>query len=126
MKCKFDSYLRRHRIVTNVSSKTIWEYLKNGEEFNKIIEKVPDEFYNWVKKTKEKLENQYLYIENEARKEFVDIYYYGNMVGRREFAMVAKDNKYRSILFAIYDNKKYDYMIWNMIKPGYDGDDDLN
>lgn len=130
MKWKFDSYLRLHRIVTNVSSKTIWEYLKNGENFEKMLEHVPDEFYNWVKTTKLDLESKYSQIEKEALLEFVDLYYYGNLVGRKEFAMVAKDNKYRSLLFAIYDHKKYDYIIWNMIKPdyekpfanGYDGD----
>ena len=34
-----------------ISSKVIWEYLRTGKSFDEILQRVPDEFYNWVKKT---------------------------------------------------------------------------
>ena len=45
--------------LTNISSRDIWEYLKDGKPMDEILDKVPDEFYNWVKDTKEELLNQY-------------------------------------------------------------------
>jgi RNA ligase len=56
LKMKFEEYVRLHRILTNVSSKNIWEYLKTGQDMAEILEKVPDEFYQWVRSTKEALQ----------------------------------------------------------------------
>ncbi|MEL7147858.1 MAG: T4 RnlA family RNA ligase, partial [Bacteroidota bacterium] len=45
LKVKFDEYQRIHRILTCVSSISIWEYLKEGKPLDEILERVPDEFY---------------------------------------------------------------------------------
>ena len=57
IKVKFDEYKRLHRILTNVSTRNIWEYLKEGKGLNEIIDRVPDEFYEWVKGVEEGLTN---------------------------------------------------------------------
>jgi len=51
MKIKFDEYVRLHRILTNISNRDIWEYLKDDKPFDELLEKVPDEFNDWVKET---------------------------------------------------------------------------
>ena len=64
MKIKGEEYKRLHRILTNISNRDIWEYLKDGKPLDEILDKVPDEFYNWVKETKNTLETDYSKIEN--------------------------------------------------------------
>jgi RNA ligase len=51
MKIKGDEYCRLHRILTNISNRDLWEYLKHNKRLDEILEKVPDEFYKWVKDT---------------------------------------------------------------------------
>jgi len=50
VKVKFSEYLRLHKIVTGVSNLVIWEHLAEGRSFDDLLDKVPDEFYEWVKK----------------------------------------------------------------------------
>jgi hypothetical protein len=48
IKIKGEEYVRLHRIITNISNKDIWEYLKDNKPFDELLEKVPDEFNEWV------------------------------------------------------------------------------
>lgn len=122
VKVKFDEYVRLHRILTQVSNKSIWEYLKDGDQdLNEILDRVPDEFYNYVKKIKEDLLAQFSDIEIRAIDCFisrpVDIIRSGN---RKEFALWAQTQKYPTLLFNILDEKKLAPAIWKMIKPKYE------
>lgn len=126
VKIKFDEYIRLHKIITNVSNKTIWEALKNGNGINQIIENVPDEFYLWVKKTINELEDKYNIIELEGLRKFKDIIFEisdnnldHKLYTKKEFALKAKEYKYPSLLFYMYDGKNYSEHIWKIIKPNY-------
>lgn len=119
VKVKFEEYVRLHRILTNVSNKTVWEHLKNKHDFDELLDKVPDEFYDWLMATVKDFKYKYFEIEKSALKEFIHIYYFNQIKNRKEFALEAKESKYRSILFNIYDVKEYDELIWRMIKPDY-------
>ena len=129
MKVKFDEYKRLHRILTNVSNKSIWEILKSGGDFKEIIEKVPDEFHNWLDKTKGDLIKKYNEIEETAKKEFKPVSDFSTM---KEFAEYVKKQTYPTILFKIRDNKDYSEWIWKQIRPTYskpfrdDKDDSLD
>lgn len=119
VKVKFTEYVRLHRILTNVSNKTVWEHLMNEYDFDELYDKVPDEFYDWLKRTIQDLKNQYLQIEKDAMEEFVQIFHVENINGRKEFALRASKSEYKTILFKIYDNDDYKQIIWKMIKPVY-------
>lgn len=126
IKVKFDEYVRLHKIITNVSNKTIWETLKNGNGIDQIIENVPDEFYLWVQKTIKELKNKYTQIELEGLRNFKDIIFElsdnnldRKLYTKKEFALKAKDYKYPKLLFCMYDGKNYSEHIWNLIKPDY-------
>lgn len=114
VKVKFDEYVRLHRILTQVSSTNIWEYLATNQPFEEILEKVPDEFYDWVKKTVDGLNAQYQTIETEARLTFK------TLADRKETALYFQTQKYPSILFAMLDNRNYAPIIWKMLKPAYE------
>lgn len=119
VKVKFKEYVRLHGILTNVSNITIWEHLMNGYNFDELLDMVPDEFYQWVTITANNLKNNYIDVERNALKEFINVYYYKGMTNRKDFAMSVINSKYRGILFNIYDVKKYSDIIWKMIKPAY-------
>jgi RNA ligase len=50
VKLKFTEYVRLHKILTNFTSRDIWESLREKRKIEEILDNVPDEFYQWVKK----------------------------------------------------------------------------
>lgn len=117
-KIKFDEYVRLHRLITGVNARRIWDLLRNNEPFDELFEKVPDEFFNWVKTTRESLLNQYANIEDISKIAFITANS-GNP-SRREFAGLANVFKHSGILFKMLDNQPYDEMIWKIIKPKHE------
>lgn len=118
MKIKFEEYVRLHRIITNFSSKDIWELMMNGESLEPFLERVPDEFDNWVKMMMLKFIVQYQTIEDICKADFET--YKSQFDNKKDFAMVVQHHMYSSILFSMWDNKKYDHIIWRLIKPEYE------
>ena len=114
VKIKFEEYLRLHRIITQVSNLNIWEYLKTNQSMEEILERVPDEFFDWVKQTKSDLENQYLAIENQCKADFKVL------ESRKETALYFRTCKHSGVLFAMMDNKEYSSIIWKMIRPTFE------
>lgn len=124
MKIKGTEYVRLHRILTNFSTKDIWELLKNGEDLGPFLERVPDEFDDWVKRTAMNLRYSFHSIDERAGK-LHDGFRYGKYNDKeveptkREFAEYVKQFpvELAAVMFKIWDKKAYDYIIWNMIKP---------
>jgi RNA ligase len=119
MKIKGEEYKRLHRILTNISNRDIWEYLKDGKPLDEILDKVPDEFYNWVKETKNTLETDYSKIENEYIWIYKILSRDEKINGRKIFAEYALKYKHPSILFSMYDNRDYKNIIWKILYPNY-------
>ncbi len=113
MKIKFEEYVKLHRIITGVSNIIIWEYLSEGKPFDEFLEKVPDEFYNWVKKTQKELLMQFDKILNECKSVFTEL------ETRKETALYFQTQKYPSVLFSMLDGKTPDRVIWKMIRPNF-------
>lgn len=114
MKIKFDEYVRLHRIVTGVSSRTVWEYLRDGTDFKELTERVPDEFYQWLCKQRIELEEQFLGVMDRAKRIFNSA---PEFETRKDFALWAKDQIDPSLLFSLLDGKDIRPMVWKMIKP---------
>ncbi len=119
IKMKFEEYIRLHGILTNVSNLTVWEHLMNGYDFDELIDRVPDEFYDWLNRTIRELQLQYNEVERNSLLEFVRIYYLNGMTDRKLFASEAINSEYRAILFKIYDKRNYKQNIWKMLRPVY-------
>lgn len=127
VKSKFEEYVRLHRIVTGVSSKTIWRMLSNGEDINAILDHVPDEFYDWVKKTEADLRCKYMELYEWAHRSFGSIIersfegdYAVARQNRKAFAEQALKRKNNNLLFRLYDSKPLDADIWKMIQPVFE------
>ncbi len=112
-KVKFKEYVRIHRIITQVSNINIWEYLKEGQTLDELLDRVPDEFYSWVKKTNLDLVNAYKAIEEKAKSEFKVL------ENRKDTALYFQQCKYPSVLFNMLDKKDYSKTIWKMLRPTF-------
>ena len=116
MKIKGDEYVRLHRILTNFSTTDIWELLRTGGNLDEFLDRVPDEFDNWVRLTMLELQSQFESIKFRSVTDF-EYYKIQSNGDKKEFALLIKNNDYRSILFAMWDGKSYYDTIWKMIKP---------
>lgn len=127
MKIKGEEYVRLHRILTNFSTKDIWELLKSGEPFEPFLERVPDEFDDWVKRTAMNLRYSFHSIDERAGK-LHDGFRYGKYNDKeveptkKEFAEYVKQfpKELSAVMFKIWDKQPYDHIIWQMIKPKYE------
>lgn len=117
VKIKGDEYVRLHRIITNISNRDIWEYLKEEKPFDELLDKVPDEFYNWVRETARDLTIRF----DNINKDYVEIYesLKSQNLNRKEFAFKAKHYRHSNILFNMLDGKEHKQNIWKIIYPEY-------
>jgi RNA ligase len=128
MKIKGEEYVRLHRILTGFSTVDIWEYLKDGKNIDELLERVPDEFDNWVKTTIKDLRYSFFQISERAGKAH-DGFRYGKFGDvdpeptKKEFAEFTLQFpvELRPVLFAMWDknNDKVDEIIWKLLKPEY-------
>lgn len=119
VKVKFEEYCRLHRIITNVSNINIWEKLKEDLPLDEILDRVPDEFYSWVKLVEEDLKEKYHKILDGCER---DLYSIKKMLGncsRKGYAEEIKIKRYPSILFKLLDGQDPKDLIWKTIKPKY-------
>jgi len=129
MKIKGEEYLRLHKIMTNVSTTAVWEVLSSGGDMEEIIKDVPDEFYKKIKMYVQELNYQFYRYSEYAGKTH-DYFRYGKYgdnekeYTKKEFAehLVKCDvhPKVKSICFAMWDQKPYDHIIWNLLKPKFE------
>jgi len=126
IKVKGVEYLRLHKIMTNVTTTGVWEYLKNGEDVMEILKDVPDEFYNKIKSYVKDLRYSYFQISEDVGKKF-DGKMYGKyndkepIEDRKEFAewVFTQPKHLSGILFRMFDKKDYSEIIWNLIRPEF-------
>jgi T4 RnlA family RNA ligase len=111
LKVKFEEYLRLHRIITQVSTISIWDHLRNGQALDQIIDQVPDEFYYWVKSVEQNLLDQYKAIEAQCISNFK------TMEDRKTTAEYFVTLPYSPVMFAILDKKDYSDKIWKHLRP---------
>jgi RNA ligase len=125
MKIKGEEYLRLHKIMTNVSTTGVWELLSNGGDINEFLKDVPDEFYKKVKDYADLLKYSFYRVSEDCGKSH---YYfrYGKYSDkeieptRKQFAEHVMNHghpPYRAVMFAMWDGKPYEKLIWNIIKP---------
>jgi len=125
LKIKGDEYVRLHKIMSNLTNMSIWEALSEGKEVTSILEGVPDEIFNKVKEYESKLKYGFYLIGEQCGKAH-DYFRYGKYNDidpeptKKEYAEHVLKNShppYRPVMFAMWDKKKYDHLIWNILKP---------
>jgi len=126
MKIKGEEYVRLHKILTNFSTTDIWEILRTGENMNEFLDRVPDEFDDWVKRIAMNLRYGFYHIDERAGKLHDGFRYgkYGDVdpePTKKEFAefVMKQPEELRPILFKMWDKAPYDDIIWKLLKPKY-------
>lgn len=119
MKIKGEEYLRLHKIMTEVSTKSVWEVLSNGDNMEGLLKDVPDEFYSKIKEYETALVREFNMIKREYELIYVIINTPERIMDRALFASYAKQYKYPSILFAMLNGKKVEPIIWKIIQPEF-------
>lgn len=118
VKMKFEEYVRLHRLVTGVNARSIWDLVRNNQPFEELLDRVPDEFYKWVKDTRDNLKREYEVIEVIAQHIFDEV---KSLETRKEQAVKImsdpEDRQYSGIVFHMLDKKPYEEIIWKMLKP---------
>jgi RNA ligase len=114
VKFKYDDYVRLHKLITGTNAKYIWQHMAVGDPMDRILDNVPDEFYKWAKGIIGDLTVHYSEIEAGCMAAFDN---YRNAPDRKTFAELATKTKIPDILFAMYDNKPYEHLIWKRLKP---------
>ena len=117
-KVKFEEYKRLHKLITQVSTRTIWEMLRAGNRMTidaELMLRVPEQFQQWVANTVKGLETDFQTYQDQAYLCFVSR---PQTSSRAEYAAWVKSQPGNfGLLFALYDNKKIDDMIWRLIEP---------
>lgn len=114
LKLKFEEYVRLHRLMTHVNARVIWDLLKNDQPFDEILERVPDEFYAWVKRTRDDLTAQFSLIEMQCQEVVKQVQ---DLPTRKEQAAIVVKTRYPSIVFSMLDKKNYQEAIWKLLYP---------
>jgi len=117
VKVKFEEYCRLHKIITNVSNIDIWEKLKDGLPLNEIVDKVPDEFYGWVKNTENRLREEFQDILSDSEKILYSIKKKLGDSERKVYAEEIKKEINSGILFNLLDGRNPDQAIWKLVRP---------
>ena len=120
VKVKLEEYVRLHRIVTGIHSRHIWERLAEGRSMDDIIDKVPDEFYDWVRKTQSDLQDSHREIieENELlfNQVIADL---GDNFEQKDFALKVKDLPNKHLLFSRLAGREAQISeaVWKSLRP---------
>ncbi|HKV42650.1 MAG TPA: hypothetical protein VJX67_25850, partial [Blastocatellia bacterium] len=111
IKLKFNEYTRLHKLLTGITPRHIWESLRDKDSIESLIDRVPDEFYRWVRGIEIGLREQYAAIESVCRAEFRP------RENRKDTAAYFQTLSHPSILFSMLDGKDYSGKIWKLIRP---------
>lgn len=116
-KIKGEEYIRLHKIMTEISTKSVWECLSSGNDIYKILEDVPDEFFDKINEYVGELTNQYILLEASY------LSFYNALESlkdnRAEFAERARKYEYPQLLFKMLDGKDYSDTLWRILKPEF-------
>lgn len=123
IKIKSADYLRLHKILTGVSTKDIWMSLRFKGNVDDIVELVPDEFFDWVKKVETELRLSHLEVLKKAALIAMEANKLDNRLEKSEYiARHCNDEVYGDIggiAFLLMDDMMDDAIrvAWRKVKP---------
>jgi RNA ligase len=112
-KVKFEDYVALHSAIFSLSTRTIWDALREGRDVP--LDLMPDEVYGWARAVERGLRRDYAAVESRAMEIFEAIRH----LDRREFAASALEYRCSTVLFRMLDGRPYADHIWKMVEPEY-------
>lgn len=125
VKIKQVDYVELHKIVTNLSERTVWAALADGKTVEDLCVIVPDEWHEWLQETADELEGKFDQLHDAVLDEYIRIQ--GEMITasggrfdsltRKDWAQAIVKSPHRAYLFLLLDRKPIDGAIWHSLKP---------
>lgn len=122
VKIKQADYVEKHRVSTNITEKTVWEFLSEDRLYE-LFDVAPDEFHTWMKSVAQDLRTKFERVRWQASSNYhycldkASDYGGPEYFDRARFAKLAQECQYPAILFAMLDDKDWPRMIWGLVKP---------
>lgn len=114
VKWKYDEYKRLHRILTGLTPNVVFDWVRSGENLEKVLAEVPDEFYNWATDLATVYEAAYREVEDAVKAVYEEVK--NKDWTRKDIALAYQDYEHRGLLFAMIDRKDYSDSIWKIVK----------
>ncbi len=118
LKIKQQDYIEIHKFISNLTPKRIWNDLREGKSLEDLLEKSPDEFHDFVRKTVSTINNNKNKLLEEIEREFIALNT-SQLQSRRDFAEVVKNHPLRGYLFLRLDGRTDQLIdsVWKAIEP---------
>jgi RNA ligase len=118
VKLKFAEYLRVHKLMSEISSITIWEHLSEGKPLDAMLEGVPDEFYEFIRSTVAELTAGYMALLTAA----ASVYDEAKHLDRKSAAALVKsqDKVDQGLVFGLLSGQDISEKAWKLLRPVFD------
>lgn len=118
MKVKGQRYMELHRLISGVSSRSVWESLSQRKSFDELLAVIPDEFGEWVRDERDSLLRQYDELAARVEDAYVAV---KGLPDRKSQALVIT-SEYRDVasaVFAALDGKDAWSILWKQLYPEF-------
>lgn len=115
VKLKYAEYCRLHKLMTGISEKDILEMLMNKQDITTLLDRVPDEYYKWVKDTVDSITFTYNTIESICKTAVQEALKYNTRKEQAEY-ILGTYPEYSAIAFKMLDKREYSAIIYKNIK----------
>lgn len=118
VKVKGDRYMQLHRIITGISSRTIWESLSKGDPIDSILDVAPDECGEWIRSERTKLMAEFDSLKSRAKVAYSEV---AGMPDRKSQALhlMANHRESAPAVFLMLDGKSIDGSLWKRLYPEF-------
>lgn len=113
-KIKAEEYKRLHRLITQCSTRTIWEMLRTGQSTDELLDRVPADFKQWATSQINAIRLNYATVKAEAGSAFLEA---PDWKTRKDFALWAKQQPNPGLLFSLLDGKDITDACWKLVEP---------
>lgn len=117
LKVKFDEYVKLYRSLSGISSRTVWEKLRDRKPIEELARDVPDEFYDWIHVTAEELRRKFSNLKRKIEN-ISDMEEIKGFSRNEQCNYIMKYHKeYAHLILSLLDGNDYEAEIWKKIKP---------
>lgn len=111
MKIKSDEYVKLHVLITSTNSNDIFAWYCQNADIYELMEKIPDEIYNWCKAIVDEMEEKYEFHIQAVINGYTLIKYDTNIKNRKQRSLAAQKHlmgKYFSQIMSMLDGNYKD------------------
>jgi RNA ligase len=118
VKVKGQRYMDLHRIISGVSSRSVWEALSGGLPFDELLTIIPDEFSDWVRQEKSAFEADYARLLSRTDEAVKAV---ATLPDRKSQALhiMAEYKDICGPVFQALDRKPFDKLLWKHLYPEF-------